>query len=104
MIERLSPGSGGPLVDPDDVVWSMTKRHVDLRVVRRALRSDSALVLLGEGGGFDLHWVMPDQRLALWERVRRDYHGPDCVGDGTHAGYQFMNQDGARMLYLERWC
>lgn len=102
MPDRLSPGSGGPLVDPDGVVWSMTKRRVDLRVVRRALQSDSAVVLLGDSGGFDLHWVAPDQRPELWERVRKDYRGPGGGVDGDHTGYEFVNHVGARLLYLEK--
>ena len=43
---QLSPGSGGPLVDP--------ARH---RVV-------------GSAAGMDLCWVLLDQRSELWKRIR----------------------------------
>jgi hypothetical protein len=104
MTERLSPGSGGPLVDPDGGTWSMSRRRLDLRVVRRALRSESASVLLGENGGFNLKWVAADQRPTLWERLRKDYRGPGGVPDGDYVGHEFVNEIGARLLYLEKSC
>jgi hypothetical protein len=99
----LSPGSGGPLVDPDGNAWSMSRRRLDLRVVRRGLRSDRAVVLVGESSGFDLRWVTPEQRPGLWEQLRKSYQGPGGSG-GDYMGYEFVNNHGARLLYLEKDC
>ena len=105
MSGTLSPGSGGPLVDPDGVEQrTMTRRRLDLRVVRRAARSADRLVLLGESGGFDLSWVKPDQRSALWARIRNRYFGPGGTSHGDYSGYEFVNDDGDRLIYIEVWC
>ena len=81
----------------------MSRRHLDLRVVRRALRSESAIVVVGESNGFDLHWVTSEQRPGLWEQLRRSYQGPGGTG-GDYMGYEFVDNSGARMLYLEKGC
>lgn len=104
MSDRLSPGSGGPLVDPDGGLWTMTRRRLDLRVVRRALRSVDRVVLLGENGGFDLCWVGPEHRSALWARLQDRYVGPSGAVDGDYSGYEFVNNDGDRLMYIEMWC
>jgi hypothetical protein len=101
----LSPGSGGSLVDPDGQAWTMTRRRLDLRLVRRALRSKDRLVLLGDAGGFDLRWVAHDERADLWVRIHDRYAGPG--GDfhaGEYMGYEFVHEDGRRLVYLEVWC
>ena len=103
--ESLSPGSGGPLIDPDGHRWTMTHRRLDLRLVRRALRGSNRLVLLGESGGCQLRWVEIDERASLWARVRDRYAGPG--GDfqtGEYMGYEFVDQAGRRLMYLEVWC
>jgi hypothetical protein len=100
----LSPGSGGPLVDPDGRPWTMTRRRLDLRIVRRAMRSADRLVLLGEDGGSDLTWVGQDQRPALWARMRDRYLGPGGTEYGDYSGYEFVNDDGDTLVYIEVWC
>ncbi len=83
----------------------MTRRRLDLRLVRRALRSKDRLVLLGNAGGFDLQWIEPDERTALWARVSDRYAGPDGdIHAGQYMGYEFVHQDGRRLVYLEVWC
>jgi hypothetical protein len=105
MTERLSPGSGGPLVDPDGRPWTMTRRRLDLRMVRRALRVEGRLVLLGDGGGFSLRWVEPAERACLWDQVRRSYAGPG--GDnpsGDYLAYEFADSHGRSLTYIELRC
>ena len=104
MAGTLSPGSGGPLVDPDGGVWKMTRGRLDLRLVRRALRSPDRLVLLGEDEGSDLRWVDPDHRSALWIRVRGRWFGPGGTAYGNYSGYEFENDDGDSLTYIEVWC
>ena len=105
VISRLSPGSGGPLVDPDGSVWTITRRRLDLRVVRGALHGDATVpLLLGENGGFDIRWVRPDERASLWERVRSRYAGRGGVRNGNYMGHEFVNPDGQALVYIEVWC
>ena len=101
---QLSPGSGGPLIDPDGVVWSMSRRDLDLRVVRRALRSSDLKVLLGTGAGFDLCWAAPDQRTVLWQELRKNYWHRSSGTQGAFAAYEFVNDAGAHLLYIEKSC
>jgi hypothetical protein len=104
MVEQLNhPSSSGVLVDPDGGVWSMSRKGLDLRIVRRAFRTDAATVVLGESNGFDLRWVAADQRAALWEQVRENYSGPGGSG-GDYLGHEFVNGSRARLLYLEKAC
>jgi hypothetical protein len=100
----LSPGSGGPLVDPDGQRWTMTRRRLDLRLVRRALRSADRRVLLGENVGCDLSWVGPDERPALWARLRDKYFGPGGTEYGEYSAYEFVNDDGDSLTYIEVSC
>jgi hypothetical protein len=97
-------GSGGePFVDPDGGAWSMTGRHLDLRVVRRRLRSEGILVLAG-CDGCDIHWVAPEQRSELWGQVRKSYRGPGGGPCGQFMGFEFVNDSGDRLLYLQKPC
>jgi hypothetical protein len=82
----------------------MARRRLDLRLVRRAMRSPGRRVLLGEDGGSDLTWVGPDQRLALWERMKDRYFGPGGTEHGDHSGYEFVNDHGDSLIYIEVWC
>jgi len=104
MPDRLSPGSGGPLVDPDGRSWTMNRRKLDVRIVRRALKSPDGLVLLGETGGFDLRWVGPEQRPALWEQVRGRYRGAGGDINADFMAYEFVHADGGRLVYIELSC
>jgi hypothetical protein len=79
----------------------MTRGRLDLRVVRRALRSEGAIVLIGESGGFDLRWVAPEQRHALWEQVCKNYRGPGGGPFGDYMGYEFVNEGGAHLRVPE---
>jgi cell wall assembly regulator SMI1 len=107
--DTLSPGSSGELVDPDGQRWTVRKRRLDPRTVRRLLKRHDGLVLFGEAGGFQLRWIPPAERPALWERVRHCYavsrsgRPPgDCAMDYT--GYEFTTADQRRLLYLEESC
>lgn len=82
----------------------MTRRRLDIRIVRRAMRSAARLVLLGEDGGSDLTWVDPGQRPALWARMRNQYFGPGGTEHGTYSGYEFVNDKGDSLTYIEVWC
>jgi len=68
------------------------RRRLDLRLVRRALRSADAALLLGEGCGFQLSWIDPQDGSALWERLRRNNAGPGGVVDGDYMGNEFVNR------------
>jgi hypothetical protein len=74
-VAQLSPGGTGQLTDPDGRQWTVTRRRLDVRVVRRLLRRADIPVLLGEGGGFRLRWVASSERPATWEQVRNCYAG-----------------------------
>lgn len=102
--DRLSPASGGPLVDPEGHEWTMVRRRLDVRVVRRALRNRDQAVLIGEDGGFSLRWVEPTERSTLWERVKRSYAGPGGEPGGYWVGCQFADDTGNRIVYLELHC
>ena len=105
MTAQLSPGSGGPLVDPDGHAWTMTRRRLDLRLVRRALRNSGRLVLLGEDGGFSLRWIRPEERASLWEVLRHRYAGPGGdFHEGDHMGHEFVDADGRQLTYIEVSC
>lgn len=104
MDRQPSPGSGGPLIDPDGVVWTMRRRDVDLRVVRRALRTIDSKVLMGTGAGFDLCWVAPGQRTVLWQELRKNYWHRPTGTQGAFAAYEFVNDAGGHLLYIEKVC
>ncbi len=63
-------------------------------------------VLLGASGGFELRWVMDDERNALSELVSRNYaFTADSPADGSeYMGYEFEDETGRRLLYVEEWC
>jgi len=65
---------------------------LDLRLLRRALRSADAALLLGEACGFQLSWIDPLDRSALWERLRRNSAGPGGVVDGDYMGNEVVNR------------
>jgi hypothetical protein len=106
-VAQLSPGGAGQLTDPDGRQWTVARRRLDLRVVRRMLRRADVPVLLGEGGGFQLRWVASSERLAIWERVRDCYAGPSGSPSSCaieYMGYEFATANGDQLLYLEQWC
>jgi hypothetical protein len=82
----------------------MTRRRVDLRLVRRALRHAERRVLLGENGGFTLRWVGAGERAGLWQQLRGNYAGPGGATGGDYMGYEFVNSDGEQLMYIEIWC
>jgi hypothetical protein len=105
MSTELSPGSGGPLVDPDGGTWTMSRRRLDLRLMRRALRADATeRLLLGESGGFDIRWVEPAERPQLWRQLRDGYNGPGSTSQGPYAGYTFVDAAGREIVYIEVSC
>jgi hypothetical protein len=99
MAERLSPASGGPLVDPQGRSWAM-RRRLDLRMVRRALRNLDQALLLGDEGGFSLRWLDPADRPAFWQRVKGAYGDPG----GDYVGCEFADDSGNRIVYVELRC
>jgi hypothetical protein len=94
----------GSLIDPEGTTWTVTRRRLDLRIVRRALRSGNYLVVLGHCAGGDLSWVGSEQRAALWEQVRSCYRGPGGDELGDYMGDEFGAADGRRLVYLEALC
>ena len=62
---------------------------------------DVELLAAREDNGFDLRWVAPEQRSALWQLVRKNYWGPAGTG-GEFTGFEFANDNGDRLLHLER--
>jgi len=104
MESRLSPGSGGPLVDPDGRSWTLARRRLDIRVVRRAFRNADRRLLLGESGGFELRWVDSDERADLWQKIRTNYAGPGGRHFGDVTGHEFVDADGYGLVYVEVSC
>jgi hypothetical protein len=82
----------------------MTRPRLDLRIVRRALRSANYHILQGHCAGCGPVDVSADQRAALWEQVRHSYRGPGGNGDGDYTGYEYTSADGRRLVYLEAAC
>jgi hypothetical protein len=106
MSERLGmwAWASGELVDPDGTTWTVTRQRLDLRIVRRALRSANYQVLFGHCADDDLGSVNPEQRAALWEQVRDCYRGPGGNDDGDYIGYEYAAPDGRRLVYIEALC
>ncbi|WP_433351502.1 hypothetical protein ACQP25_00355 [Microtetraspora malaysiensis] len=105
-MNRLSPGSSGQLTDPDGRTWQVRRRKLDPRTVRSLMRRRDVPVLLGESGGFDLRWVIDEERGALSELVRRNYAftAEAAASDIAYMGYEFGDETGQRLLYIEEWC
>lgn len=107
MSDRLSPGSSGEMVDPDGRVWTVRRKKLDLRVVRNLLRRADLPLLIGGSGGFDLRWVGAEDRADVWARIRHNYAGPgggESSSRPDYMGYDFEDDEGNRLLYLEEWC
>lgn len=70
------------------------------------MRRRDVPVLLGESGGFDLRWVMDEERVTLSELVRRNYAlvAESATSDSVYMGYEFGDEAGQRLLYIEEWC
>ncbi|MBG0831551.1 hypothetical protein HS041_27835 [Planomonospora sp. ID67723] len=102
----LSPGSSGELTDPDGRTWRVRRRRLDPRTVRSLMRRRDVPVLLGESGGFDLRWVPDGELSALSELVRRNYAFTTASADSdiVYMGYEFGDETGLRLLYIEEWC
>ena len=96
--------AAGSIVDPDGNAWTATRQRLDVRIVRRALRSSSYEVLLGHCADGDLSWVSPEQRATLWEQVRGSYRGPGGTDDGDYVGYEYAAADGRRLVFIEAQC
>jgi hypothetical protein len=96
--------AAGSIVDPEGNAWRPSRQRLDLRMVRRALRSVNYQVLFGHCVDGDLSWVGPGERAALWERVRNCYRGPGGSDDGDYVGDEFMAPDGRRLVYIEAAC
>ncbi|KAB8174261.1 hypothetical protein [Microbispora catharanthi] len=60
----------------------------------------------GKSGGFDLRWVTYEERVALSELVRRNYAfmAESATSDTVYMGYEFGDEAGQRLLYIEEWC
>ena len=106
MSGRLSPGSTGELLDPDGHAWTVRRKRLDLRTVRNLLRRADLPLLIGEGGGFDLRWVAADERANVWPRIRHRYAGPGGQSSSRpeYMGYDFEDDEGNRLLFIEVWC
>ncbi|WP_055483276.1 hypothetical protein [Sphaerimonospora mesophila] len=70
------------------------------------MRRRDVPVLLGESGGFDLRWVMDQERGALSDLVRRNYAftAEAAASDIVYMGHEFVLETGERLLYIEEWC
>jgi hypothetical protein len=103
---QLSPGGSGQLTDPDGRQWTVRRRRLDLRIVRRLLRRTDLPALLGESGGFQLRWLSTDDRPRIWEHIRHRYAGPGGLSNHAtdYTGYEFTAEDGGRLLYIEERC
>ena len=86
----------------------MKRKRLDVRTVRSLLRHDEVPFLLGESGGFELRWIAPEDRSALWEEIRQSYVGSSratrTVGSFEYLGHEFTNDDGDRLLFVEVSC
>lgn len=106
--ETASPGTRGELVEPDGRRWLVRRRRIDLRLARRLIHRADVVVVLGESGGFQPRRISATERTQLWQRVRHAYTGGGGTGpsvDGRdYVGYEFTNDSGALMLYLEERC
>ena len=94
----------GSIVDPEGCAWRATRQRLDLRIVRRALRSANYQVLVGTCVGGELGWVAAEQRAELWGQVRDCYRGPGGNDDGDYVGHEYVALDGRRLVYIEVSC
>lgn len=106
--ETTSPGTRGELVEPDGHRWLVRRRRIDLRLVRRLIRRADVVVVLGESGGFRPRRIGATERTQLWQTIRRAYTGRGAtsptIGGHDYVGYEFIDNGGLLMLYLEEHC
>jgi hypothetical protein len=99
------PATQGELVEADGRRWVVRRRRIDPRLVKRLIRRTDVVVILGESGGSRPRRLVDAERTAIWEKVRGAYAGRASPGpsvDGSdYQGYEFVDDDGAVMLYLE---
>lgn len=104
--EVISPTTTGELVDADGHRWILRRRRIDLRIVRRLLHRTDVVVMLSESAGLQPRLIPAHERPPVWETVRRAYAGPggpDQIIDGSeYLGYEFADNDGTTLLYLEQ--
>ena len=73
----------GYLVDPGGVSWSMGRERPDLRIMRRALLSESVVIVAGDNNTFTFG-VTGEQRPPLCQQMRKNY------GSSAGTGAEYM--------------
>ncbi|MCF2527367.1 hypothetical protein [Yinghuangia soli] len=103
----MNPDSlAGPVVLVDDGGgrWSLHRKRLDLRVVRRLAKDRDAVVIWGDMGGISPRALSEAERGEVWAQLKDAYAGPGGKPDGRYLGHEFRSDDGWRMLYVEDHC
>ncbi|MGA5822055.1 hypothetical protein ACPC54_29835 [Kitasatospora sp. NPDC094028] len=106
---KQNPGSTPgvvTLLDDEGTTWTLHRKRLDLRTVRRLVRIPETALVRGRMGGLAPEATADTERPGLWELIRRDYGGPG--GDPNHGRYvahEFRADSGRRrMVYIEDHC
>ncbi|XIE77177.1 hypothetical protein AB6O49_00355 [Streptomyces sp. SBR177] len=93
------------LVDEQGTCWTLHRKRLDLRVVRRLVKDATVTVIWGEMGGIVPRAVDAAERSLLWPRIKDAYKGPGGAGeDGRYLAHEFRADSGRRMVYVEDHC
>ncbi|KJS62439.1 hypothetical protein [Streptomyces rubellomurinus] len=103
-----NPGSTPGLVtllDDEGTTWTLHRKHLDLRTVRRLVRTLETALVWGRMGGLAPEATTDDRRPELWELIKRGYGGPGGDPDhGRYTAHEFRSDSGRRMVYVEDHC
>lgn len=92
------------LVDEHNTTWTLHRKRLDLRVVRRLARDRATPVVWGDVGGTSPRQLPESERPELWPRLKDDYHGPGGTPLGRYLAHEFRAAADRRMLYVEDHC
>ncbi|GAA4965349.1 hypothetical protein GCM10023205_32120 [Yinghuangia aomiensis] len=92
------------LVDEHGVAWTLHRKRLDLRVVRRLVKDRATPVVWGDMGGTSPRSLPESERPALWPRLKDGYRGPDGNSSGRYLAHEFRAGPDRRMLHVEDHC
>lgn len=92
------------LVDEHGVAWTLHRKRLDLRIVRRLAKDQATPVVWGDMGGVSPRPLPESERPELWPRLKDQYRGPGGTSSGRYLAHEFRAAPDRRMLYVEDHC